>query len=56
MAQLTDVNGKILIDGLDKLVAPVTEDERKIYEKMDFNLVGFFLNFVFVEVIVLMLI
>ena len=38
MASLVDNTGKILVDGVMKDVAPVTEDEKKIYEKIDFSL------------------
>ncbi|TKR64621.1 hypothetical protein L596_025119 [Steinernema carpocapsae] len=37
MSQLTELDGKIKIPGLDKLVAPVTEEEKKNYEGIDFN-------------------
>ena len=38
MASLVDNTGKILVDGVMKDVAPVTEDEKKIYVKIDFSL------------------
>lgn len=41
MSKLTDVHGKIQIDGLDKLVAPLTAEEEKLYETIDFDLVNF---------------
>uniref|UniRef100_A0A915PR77 RNA helicase n=1 Tax=Setaria digitata TaxID=48799 RepID=A0A915PR77_9BILA len=37
MSQLTDVKGNIKIKGIMDLVAPVTDEERKLYEKLDFN-------------------
>lgn len=39
MSTLIDAHGKIQIDGLDKMVAPVTEEEKKLYETIDFDLV-----------------
>ena len=38
MASLVDSSGKILVDGVMKDVDPVTEEEKKIYEGIDFNL------------------
>ncbi|KAI6176900.1 Cytosolic non-specific dipeptidase [Aphelenchoides bicaudatus] len=38
LSTLTDVHGKIRVAGLDKLVAPVTQEEEKLYEKIDFDL------------------
>uniref|UniRef100_A0A1I7YS90 M20_dimer domain-containing protein n=1 Tax=Steinernema glaseri TaxID=37863 RepID=A0A1I7YS90_9BILA len=37
MSQLTTVHGQINIPGLSKLVAPVTEEEMKTYETIDFD-------------------
>lgn len=37
LAQLTDVNGKILIDGISDSVAPLTDDEKELYKTIDFN-------------------
>uniref|UniRef100_A0A0K0G409 Cytosolic non-specific dipeptidase (inferred by orthology to a human protein) n=1 Tax=Strongyloides venezuelensis TaxID=75913 RepID=A0A0K0G409_STRVS len=37
MSQLVDNDGKILIEGLDKLVAPLTKEEEELYEKIDFD-------------------
>jgi len=37
MSKLADVNGKILIPGVNDTVADVTEDELKTYEKIDFD-------------------
>ena len=34
MASLVDSQGKILVDGVMKDVDPVTEEEKKIYEKV----------------------
>lgn len=42
LGQLTDVNGKILIDGISNLVAPVTDVEFEAYKNIDFDLVCFF--------------
>lgn len=33
-----DRKGKILIPGIDEAVAPVTEEELALYDKIDFNL------------------
>lgn len=35
MSRLVTPDGKILVPGLDKLVAPLTEDERKRYDEID---------------------
>lgn len=45
LSQLSDVNGKIQIEGLDKMVRPVTDDEHKLYEDIDFD-VDAFKNFI----------
>uniref|UniRef100_A0A7E4W7K8 M20_dimer domain-containing protein n=1 Tax=Panagrellus redivivus TaxID=6233 RepID=A0A7E4W7K8_PANRE len=37
LSQLVDVDGTIKIDGISDLVAPVTDDERALYEKIDFD-------------------
>lgn len=37
MSTLVDAKGKILIDGIDSMVAPVSETEAAIYEKIDFD-------------------
>ena len=37
MNQLTDLHGHINIDGLNELVAPITPEERKLYETIDFD-------------------
>ncbi|CAD5221638.1 unnamed protein product [Bursaphelenchus xylophilus] len=37
LSRLSDVNGKINIEGLDKLVAPVTDAERELYKSIDFD-------------------
>jgi nonspecific dipeptidase len=39
-SKLVDVKGNILIPGVNDTVAPVTDEERKIYEKIDFDLEG----------------
>ena len=38
MGTLVDSDGKILIKGIDEMVAPVTEEERKLYDNIDFSL------------------
>ncbi|XP_022649269.1 cytosolic non-specific dipeptidase-like [Varroa jacobsoni] len=38
MSQLVDVNNKILIPGVMDDVAPITPEEQKLYEKIDFDL------------------
>lgn len=42
MAQLVDKDGKILIPGLNELVAPVTEDEKAIYKDIAFTMDNLF--------------
>uniref|UniRef100_A0A0K0EFW0 M20_dimer domain-containing protein n=1 Tax=Strongyloides stercoralis TaxID=6248 RepID=A0A0K0EFW0_STRER len=37
MSQLVDNKGKILVEGLDKLVAPLTKEEEKLYANIDFD-------------------
>ena len=37
MSSLVDSHGKILIKGIDEMVAPVTEKENEIYKKIDFS-------------------
>lgn len=37
LSRLTDLKGKILIDGINELVAPLTEEEKKLYEHIDFD-------------------
>lgn len=37
-ASLVDRKGKILIPGIYESVAPLTEEERKLYEKIEFDL------------------
>lgn len=41
MNQLTNLDGHINIKGLNEMVAPVTEEERKLYEATDFDMVYF---------------
>lgn len=36
MSQLSDVNGSARIPGLMELVAPMTEEEKKVYSSIDF--------------------
>ncbi|XP_078254777.1 cytosolic non-specific dipeptidase [Rhinoraja longicauda] len=38
LGKLVDRKGKILIPGIDKSVAPVTEEEKKLYDKIDFDI------------------
>ena len=38
LGTLVDVNGRILIPGINDTVAPVTEDERSSYDPIDFDL------------------
>ncbi|CAR31075.1 hypothetical protein ZYGR_0P03810 [Zygosaccharomyces rouxii] len=38
LSSLVDSKGKILIDGIDEMVAPLTEKEKKLYENIDFSL------------------
>uniref|UniRef100_A0A914RQS3 Uncharacterized protein n=1 Tax=Parascaris equorum TaxID=6256 RepID=A0A914RQS3_PAREQ len=40
LAQLTDLDGTILIDGIYDLVSKVTVEERKLYEAIDFDQVN----------------
>lgn len=42
LSQLTDLHGKILVDGLNELVAPLTDEEQKLYEAIDFDPVSLF--------------
>ncbi|KAI1729264.1 peptidase family m20/M25/M40 domain-containing protein [Ditylenchus destructor] len=37
LGQLTDVNGKILIEGLNDSVAPLSDEEKELYKTIDFN-------------------
>lgn len=37
LSQLATQDGKILIEGLADLVAPVTDEERVLYETIDFD-------------------
>jgi cytosolic nonspecific dipeptidase len=39
LSQLTDEKGNILIEGIHKMVAELTEDEKQLYDKIDFDLV-----------------
>jgi Cys-Gly metallodipeptidase DUG1 len=40
LSKLTDPKGKILIDGIENMVAKLTEEEKQLYEKIDFDMVG----------------
>lgn len=37
MSSLVDAKGKILIDGVNEMVAPLTEKESKLYDNIDFD-------------------
>ncbi len=37
LSKLVDANGKILIPGIDEMVAPVTDKESKLYDDIDFD-------------------
>ena len=37
MNTLVDANGKILVDGLEEQVAPLTAEERALYKNIDFD-------------------
>lgn len=39
LGQLAAVDGKILIDGISNQVAPLKEEERVLYETIDFSMV-----------------
>lgn len=38
LATLVDTNGKILIEGIDEQVKPLTEEEDKLYDEIEFDL------------------
>lgn len=38
LASLVDKRGKLLVPGIYDDVAPVTDEEKKLYEKIDFDL------------------
>uniref|UniRef100_A0A183BVH7 M20_dimer domain-containing protein n=1 Tax=Globodera pallida TaxID=36090 RepID=A0A183BVH7_GLOPA len=40
LSQLSDTKGTILVKGIDKMVAKLTEEERSLYAKIDFDLEG----------------
>ena len=42
--ELVDSKGKILVPGIYDQVAPLTEDEKKIYDSIDFNHVWSLIN------------
>uniref|UniRef100_A0A914CJK0 Cytosolic non-specific dipeptidase n=1 Tax=Acrobeloides nanus TaxID=290746 RepID=A0A914CJK0_9BILA len=42
LSHLQDLKGKILIDGIYDLVAPITPEEEQLYETIDFDLVRMF--------------
>ena len=37
LGSLVDVKGKILVPGINDSVAPLTEEEQKLYEPIDFD-------------------
>uniref|UniRef100_A0A914CML3 Peptidase M20 dimerisation domain-containing protein n=1 Tax=Acrobeloides nanus TaxID=290746 RepID=A0A914CML3_9BILA len=37
LSRLTDLKGNILVDGINELVAPLTEDELKLYDQIEFD-------------------
>jgi len=37
MGRLVDVNGNILVPGVDEMVPPADEEEKAIYEKLDYS-------------------
>lgn len=41
LSKLVDVKGKILIPGIDEMVAPLTEKESKLYDDIDFDVQEF---------------
>ena len=41
LGRLTDLDGTIRVPGLNKLVAPLTEEERQLYNTIDFDLKDF---------------
>ena len=47
LSQLTSLNGEILVPGLKELVAPVSKEESKLYEPIDFSVVSVFGFFTF---------
>lgn len=40
LATLTSVDGRIAVDGLSDMVAPLTEAEKKAYSTIDFDVVS----------------
>ncbi|KHN77499.1 Cytosolic non-specific dipeptidase [Toxocara canis] len=40
LSQLTDLDGKINIEGLSEMVRPLTDEERRLYDEIDFDPVG----------------
>lgn len=52
LGRLTKLDGTILIPGLDKLVAPLTEEERQLYNNIDFDLVINFIYLIFIIIII----
>ena len=39
LSQLTDTKGNIQIEGIHNSVAELTEEERQLYDKIDFDMV-----------------
>ena len=40
MSKLVDVKGKILIPGVNDTIAELTDEEKKLYDSIDFDKVG----------------
>lgn len=51
LSQLTDAKGNILINGLYDMVAEFSEEEKQLYDKIDFDLV--FEHTVYYKIIIL---
>ncbi|KAI6215074.1 Cytosolic non-specific dipeptidase [Aphelenchoides besseyi] len=41
LSTLSDVDGTIKVEGLDKLIAPLTKEEEALYKSIDFNVVNY---------------
>ena len=44
MGKLVDQKGNILIPGIKEMVAELTDEEAKLYESIEFDIVSCFLN------------
>ena len=49
MNELVDQNGKILVDGIYNSVAPLTENEKKLYTNIDFDTDGYRYDTIFLH-------